>query len=159
MKKVGRGCLHVTNSRRTKSRSWGSWQEVLFGANDIQEISWVPTSVLKSRDINSTPASYLQPHDNSEWGSHPSSFSILYSLSRTELEMLHYYSKDNLAKRIIQSLSSWCQGTIQFFKKSNRSLRLCFNYGQLNNRRFKNRYPLPLVQNNLLQLTSGKRYN
>jgi hypothetical protein len=45
-----------------------------------------------------------------------------------------------------------------FVKKKDRQLRLCVDYGTLNNVRKKNRYPLPLLEEALDRLGTARSY-
>jgi hypothetical protein len=93
-----------------------------------------------------------------EPGSKPP-FGPIYSLSATELKALDEYLKENLAKGFIRPSSSPAGAPILFVKKSDGSLRLCVDYRGLNKVTIKNRYPLPLIQENLDRLQSAKYFS
>jgi hypothetical protein len=82
----------------------------------------------------------------------------IYSLSATELKALDEYLKENLAKGFIRPSSSPAGSPILFVKKSDGSLRLCVDYRGLNKITIKNRYPLPLIQENLDRLQNAKYF-
>lgn len=82
----------------------------------------------------------------------------IYSLSATELKALDEYLKENLAKGFIRPSSSPAGSPILFVKKSDGSLRLCVDYRGLNKITVKNRYPLPLIQENLDRLSNAKYF-
>ena len=86
------------------------------------------------------------------------SFGPLYSLSRQELEALRNWLDDNLAKGFIRTSSSPEGSPILFVKKKDGSLRQCVDYRDLNEKTIKNRYPLPLIQETLMQLSKAKWY-
>ena len=86
------------------------------------------------------------------------SFGPLYSLSRQELEALRNWLDDNLKKGFIRTSSSPAGSPILFVKKKDGSLRLCVDYRDLNEKTIKNQYPLPLIQETLMQLRKAKWY-
>src|SRR6266699_6563960 len=86
------------------------------------------------------------------------SFGPLYSLSRQELEALRKWLDENLAKGFIRPSSSPAGSPILFVKKKDGSLRLCVDYRDLNEKTIKNRYPLLLIQETLMQLSKAKWY-
>ena len=86
------------------------------------------------------------------------SFGPLYSLSRQELEALRNWLDDNLKKGFIRTSSSPAGSPILFVKKKDGSLRLCVDYRDLNEKTIKNQYPLPLIQETLMQLSKAKWY-
>jgi hypothetical protein len=83
-------------------------------------------------------------------------FGPIYPLSRTELQVLSDYLKENLEKGFIRPSSSPAGAPILFVKKKDGSLRLCVDYRGLNKITIKNRYPLPLI-NELLDRLSHAR--
>ena len=86
------------------------------------------------------------------------SFGPLYSLSKYELEALRKWLDENLSKGFIRPSSSPAGSPILFVKKKNGSLRLCVDYRDLNEKTIKNCYPLPLIQETLMQLSKAKWY-
>jgi transposase InsO family protein len=85
-------------------------------------------------------------------------FSPMYSMSHNELETVRKYIEENLSKGFIRSSSSPAGAPILFVKKKDGSLRLCVDYRGLNEITVKNRYPLPLIQETLMQLQKAKWY-
>ena len=83
-------------------------------------------------------------------------FGPIYPLSRTELQVLSDYLKENLEKGFIRPSSSPAGAPILFVKKKDGSLRLCVDYRGINKITIKNRYPLPLI-NELLDRLSHAR--
>jgi hypothetical protein len=83
-------------------------------------------------------------------------FGSIYSLSRTELKALKKWLEENLSKGFIRASSSPAGAPILFVKKGDGSLRLCVDYRGLNEGTIKNRYPLPLLHETLLQLQKVK---
>jgi hypothetical protein len=86
-------------------------------------------------------------------------FGTIYPLSAVELKALDEYLEDNLAKGFIRHSSSPAGAPILFVKKSDGSLRLCVDYRGLNKITVKNRYPLPLIQENLDRLQAAKFFS
>ena len=85
-------------------------------------------------------------------------FGPLYSMSRTELQMLKEWLEENLSKGFIRASSSPAASPILFVKKTDGSLRLCVDYHGLNAETIKNRYPLPLLQETLIRLSKAKYF-
>ena len=85
-------------------------------------------------------------------------FGPLYSLSRPELQSLREWIDENLSKGFIRASSSPAGAPILFVKKKDGSLRLCVDYRGLNAGTIKNRYPLPLIRETLLQLSKARYY-
>ena len=85
-------------------------------------------------------------------------FSPLYSLSRPELQALREWLDENLSKGFIRALSSPAGARILLVKKSDGSLRLYVDYRGLNEGTVRNRYPLPLVRETLMQLSRARSY-
>jgi hypothetical protein len=83
-------------------------------------------------------------------------FGPLYSLSHPELEELKCWLDENLSKGFIRTLSSPATARILFVKKGDGSLRLVINYRGINEGTIKNRYPLPLLQDTLMNLLKAK---
>ena len=85
-------------------------------------------------------------------------FGPLYSLSRPELQALWEWLDENLSKGFIRASSLPVGAPILFVKKSDGSLRLCMDYRGLNEGTVRNRYPLPLVRETLMQLSRARYY-
>ena len=79
-------------------------------------------------------------------------------MSRHELEALRIWLDENLAKGFIRPSSSPAGAPILFVKKKDGSLRLCVDYRDLNEKTIKNRYPLPLIPETLMQLSRAKYF-
>jgi hypothetical protein len=79
-------------------------------------------------------------------------FGPLYSLSNPELEELKCWLDENLSKGFICTLLSPTTTLILFVKKGDSLLRLVVNYRGINEGTIKNRYPLPLLQDTLMNL-------
>jgi hypothetical protein len=82
-------------------------------------------------------------------------FGPLYSLSRPELEKLKHWLDENLSKGFIHTSSSPATAPILFIKKGDGSLQLVINYRGINEGTIKNRYPLPLLQDTLMNLSKA----
>ncbi len=86
-------------------------------------------------------------------------FGPIYSLSQVELQALDTYLKENQEKGFIRPSTSPAGAPILFVKKKGTpELRLCVDYRGLNKVTIKNRYPLPLIQENLDRLSTAKYY-
>jgi len=78
-------------------------------------------------------------------------------LSFFEKDCLQKMLDDMLNKGIIQRNSSEYSSPIVMVKKINWDLRMCVDYRELNKYVVKDRYPLPLIDDNL-DLLRGKKY-
>jgi len=85
-------------------------------------------------------------------------FGPLYALSKQELQALHQWIDENLSKEFIRVSSSPAGAPILFVKKKDGSLRLCVDYRGLNEGTGKNRYPLTLIRETLMQLSKAHYY-
>ena len=108
-------------------------------------------------------ASSLPPHREfdltieTEEGKDPP-FGPLYPLSETELKVLRDYIDDNLARGWIRPSKSSAGAPILFAKKKDGSLRLCVDFRGLNRITVRNKYPIPLIDELLIQLGGAKIY-
>jgi hypothetical protein len=82
----------------------------------------------------------------------------LYSLSRTELELLRKYLDEYLSRGWIRHLKSLAGAPILFAKKKDGSIRLYVDYQGLNKVTVKNWHPLPLITESLNRLASARYY-
>ena len=82
----------------------------------------------------------------------------LYNMSHDELRVLRKWLTDNLEKGFIRASSSPAASPVLFAKKPGGGLRFCVDYRALNAITIKNRYPLPLIQETLAQLSKAKYY-
>jgi hypothetical protein len=92
----------------------------------------------------------LKPGTNPPWGP-------ICSLSEPEFLTLKEYLNGNLAKGFIRPSKSPARAPVLFVKKKDGSLRLCVDYRGLNRETFRNRYPLPLI-NELLERLRNVKY-
>jgi hypothetical protein len=83
-------------------------------------------------------------------------FGPLYSLSHPELEELKHWLDKNLSKGFIRTSSSPTTTPILFIKKGDSLLRLVIDYRGINEGTIKNRYPLLLLQDTLMNLSKAK---
>jgi len=83
-------------------------------------------------------------------------FGTIYSMSPAELEALRKYIEDNLRKGFIRHSQSPCGAPILLVKKPDGTLCLCIDYRALNKITTKNRYPLPLIDELLDQISHAK---
>jgi hypothetical protein len=80
----------------------------------------------------------------------------LNSLSHPELEELKHWLDENLSKGIICTSSLPAATPISFIKKGDGLLRLVIDYRGINKGTIKNRYPLLLLQDILMNLSKTK---
>jgi hypothetical protein len=83
-------------------------------------------------------------------------FGPLYSLSCPTLEELRCWLDENLSKGFICTSSSPTATPILFVKKADRLLRLVVDYRGINKGTVKNRYPLPLLHDTLMNLLKAR---
>jgi hypothetical protein len=83
-------------------------------------------------------------------------FGPLYSLSRLELQELKRWLEENLSKGFICASSCPAATPILFVKKGDSSLCLVVDYWGINEGTIKNHYPLPLMQDTLMNLSRVK---
>ena len=108
-------------------------------------------------------ADVLRPHRPYDYKITPKEgfstlFGPLYSFSRPKLQALREWLDENLSKHFIRASSLPAGAPILFVKKSNGSLRLCVDYYRLNKGTVRNRYPLPLFRETLMQLSRAHYY-
>ena len=77
-------------------------------------------------------------------------------MSQEELQAVKDYLKENLAKGFIVASSAPFASPVLFVRKPNGGLRFCVDYRKLNAITRKDRYPLPLLNETLAQLTDAK---
>ena len=85
-------------------------------------------------------------------------YGLIYSLGPVELKKLKTYIKTNLASSFIRSSKSPAGASILFVRKKDGNLRLCVDYGGLNNLTIKNCYSLPLIAESLNCLGCAKHF-
>ncbi|MCU1415826.1 MAG: hypothetical protein JWN80_3166, partial [Microbacteriaceae bacterium] len=81
-------------------------------------------------------------------------FGPIYGLAAPEQKTLKEYIDDMLAKGFIRPSTSPC-GAPVLFAKNKGKLQLCVDYRLLNKMTVKNRYPLPLIDTLLAQLSAA----
>jgi len=82
----------------------------------------------------------------------------LYSMSRTELEVLIEWLKENMSKGFIRQSSSPFVAPGLLAKKRDRGLRFCIDHRDINSKTIKHRYPLPLNEETLKLLGNAPIY-
>jgi hypothetical protein len=82
----------------------------------------------------------------------------LYGMSEDELLVLRKFLQENLDKGFIRTSTSPAASPVLFAKKPGGGLRFCVDYRALNAITVKNRYPLPLIQETLSQLSQAKYF-
>ena len=69
---------------------------------------------------------------------------------------LKEYVEDILNRHFIQKLRSPCNSPCVVVRKKDRTLRLCIDYRQLNNKTVADRHPIPRIQDTLDGFTGQK---
>ncbi|KJZ69408.1 hypothetical protein HIM_11204 [Hirsutella minnesotensis 3608] len=82
----------------------------------------------------------------------------LYGMSEDELVVLRKFLQENLDKGFIRASTSPAASPVLFAKKPGGGLRFCVDYRGLNAITIKNRYPLPLIQETLSQLSQARYF-
>jgi len=82
----------------------------------------------------------------------------IYALSYDQLEELHRYIKQNENREWIRRVKSGRASPIMFVKKKDGKLRLCADYGGLNEVTKKDQHPLPLISEALDRLGGAKYF-
>ena len=80
----------------------------------------------------------------------------LYNMSNEELRLVKEYLEENLTKGFIRSSTSPYASPILFVRKPGGGLRFCVDYRKLNAITKKDRYPIPLINETLAQLSKAK---
>ena len=80
----------------------------------------------------------------------------IYALTVKEQEVLREYIESSLSRGLIRESKSPAGAPIFFIPKKDGTLRLCVDYRGLNAITIKNRYPLPLIMENLDRLAGAK---
>ena len=129
---------------------------VQIGEADLQ-IPGLPKKYQEYRDVFSTQKTKLLPEHR------PYDLAIqikenkisplgpIYSLSALELKTLQEFLEENIKMGIICPSKSPCGALVLFVKKKDRILRLYIDYHDLNWITYKDRYPIPLL-NDLLDI-------
>lgn len=81
-----------------------------------------------------------------------------YPMSHGELKVLRKWLQENLEKGFIRPSTSPAASPVLFAKKPGGGLRFCVDYRALNAITVKNRYPIPLIQETLHNLSKAKYY-
>lgn len=85
-----------------------------------------------------------------------SPFGLMYCISCTKIEFLKEWIEQNLSRGLIQSSSSPCGVPVHFAPRPGEGPRYCVDYRGLNGGRFKNHYPVQLIQEILLRLSKAR---
>jgi hypothetical protein len=83
-------------------------------------------------------------------------FGPLYLLSHPKLEELKHWSDENLSKGFIHTSSFPTAAPISLVKNGDGSLRLVIDYRGINEGTIKNQYPLPLLQDTVVNVSKAK---
>jgi hypothetical protein len=117
--------------------------------NHVLEEYWNLLKMFKKNLVNKLSPRRIYDHKITLKNNFVPLFGLLYSMSKTELETLWKWLQTNLSKRFTRASSSLAGAPILFVKKKNDSLRLCFDYRDLNEGTIKNRYSLSLIRETL----------
>ena len=82
-----------------------------------------------------------------------------HRIASVELKELKVQIQKLLDRGFIRPITSPWGAPILFAKKKDKTLRLCFNYRQLNKVMIKNRYPLPRIDDLFDQLRGARVYS
>lgn len=80
----------------------------------------------------------------------------LYNMSQEELVVVKEYLREHLNKGFIRASTSPFASPVLFVRKPGGGLRFCVDYRKLNALTRKDRYPLPLIEETLAQLSEAK---
>jgi hypothetical protein len=94
-------------------------------------------------------------HIRLEEGAKPT-HALLYNMSREELIAVKKYLEENLSKGFIQVSTAPYASPVLFVRKPSGGIRFCVDYRRLNAIARKDRYPLPLLDETLAQMTDAK---
>jgi hypothetical protein len=83
-------------------------------------------------------------------------YSPLYKFSMEELEAARLYIQENLEKGFIVPSSNPWAAPVLMIPKPGGGLRFCVDYRKLNAMSEKDRYPLPLIDETMAQITKAK---
>ena len=131
---------------------------------DSPNLSGVPSQYHDFADVFSkAKATTLAPHREYdlrielEEGASPP-LGTVYSLSKTELEVLRTFIDEHLSYGFIRQSTSAHGAPVLFIRKKDGSLCLCIDYRGLNRISKKDRYPLPLISDLLDSPSKAKIY-
>lgn len=110
-------------------------------AQNLSELGCTTISEMEIKLSNSTPVVYRP-----------------YRLSYKERQLVHEMVKELLQNDIIEESSSSYASPIILVSKKTGGHRLCIDYRTLNSRTVKDHFPLPLIDDQLDQLSGSKYY-
>lgn len=115
-------------------------------------------AVFKERQIKKLPPHREYDHQIEFENGRPSALGHcpLYAMSPYKLQKVNEYLEENLRKSFISPSKADYASPILFATKKDGGLRFCVDYRKLNALTRKNRYPIPLIQEIMAQL-SGKK--
>lgn len=120
-------------------------------------LSQFPKFFTSSKELEDLPPHRPYDLDIKVIKNKPLPFGPLYPMSREELKVLREWLDENLRKGFIRPSSSPTAAPVLFVKKSDGGLRFVVDYRALNAITEKDRYPLPLTKELLMNL-KGMRY-
>ena len=83
-------------------------------------------------------------------------YSPLYNMSQEEQEIMRKYVHEHMSKDFIDKSTAPFASPVLFVRKPGGGLRFCVDYRKLNAITKKDRYPLPLIEETLAQITGAK---
>lgn len=114
--------------------------------------------VFSKKKADTLPIHYPYNHTISLKDGYQRPLTIMYGMSKDEIQELHEYLDENLAKKFICSSRSYAALPILFVKKPESRLQFCVDYWNLNAVTIKNRYPFLLIWETLNYLCHTKIY-
>ena len=143
------------------------WQAEEIAEQELIQ-QWLPQQYKEYSDVFSKAASdELPPHQSNDYqihledGTHPEQtirHSPFYKQSQEELEAACEYVIDNLSKGFIRPSVAPYTSPILMAWKPGGGLWFCVDYWKLNSITQKDRYPIPLVDKLMEQLSNAKVY-
>ena len=124
----------------------------------------LPRVVCEYEDVFLDEIPGLPPHRGVDFGIeiHPGTSPISMTplrMAPVELQELRVQLQELLDKGFIRPSTSPWGAPVLFVKKKDKTLRLCIDYRQLNRVTFKNRYPLPRIDDLFDQLRGARVYS
>jgi hypothetical protein len=115
--------------------------------------------IFEKDNMNKLPPHYPSNHTIPLMDSFKPLFGPLYSLYGPELEELKCWLDENLSQGFIRASSSPTTTPILIVKQGDGFLRLVVDYRGMNEGAIKNRHPLLLLQDTLMNLSKAKSFN
>ena len=139
------------------------WLASLTLEDEVRPDLILPRVVCEYEDVFPYELLELPPHRDVDFSNelHPGTSPISmtpHRMAPVELQELRVQLHELLDKGFIRPSTSPWGAPILFAKKKGKTLRLCFDYRQLNRVTIKNRYPLPRIDDLFDQLKGARVY-